>query len=126
MKRLILGITVLSLLLAMGIAVSVLFHIAHRPSSHALSQAAQAAQAEDWATAHASFASAQTRWHRYHPFSAAFADHAPMDEIDSTFAQLAVYAQQEDSRQFAALCARLAELVEAMADSHRLAWWTLL
>jgi hypothetical protein len=49
-----------------------------------------------------------------------------MDEIDSAFAQLTYYIQQENRDQFPALCARLAELVDAMADSHRLTWWTLL
>ena len=126
MKRLFLGITVLALLLAMGIAVSLLFHVAHRPSSQALSQAAQAAHTGDWAAARVAFSAAQDRWQRYHSFSAAFADHAPMDEIDSACAQLTYYIQQENRDQFPALCARLAELVDAMADSHRLTWWTLL
>ena len=126
MKRFVMGIAILTVLLVLGIGVSALFQSAHRPCSHHLTQAAQAAQAGDWGQASASLSQAQKQWQQFHHFTAAFADHAPMEEIDSVFAQLAVYAGQEDGGQFPALCARLAELVEAMAHSHRLAWWTLL
>ena len=54
------------------------------------------------------------------------ADHAPMDEIDSLFAQMEVYAQARDSLHFGSYCARLAELITAVSDAHQLNWWNFL
>ena len=126
MKRLVMGILVLSLLLGIGITVSCLFSRFHRPGGEDLQRAAQAADRGNWTEATAAFSRARARWEDYRYFTAAFADHAPMDEIDGLFARLEFYARQQDGAQFPALCAHLAVLLDAMADSHRLTWWTLL
>lgn len=126
MKRLILGLIVLAALLALGITVSAVFTLAHEPTAELLEDAKEAALDGDWDRAIVLFNKAQNRWKNAWRFTAAFADHSPMDEMDGLFAQLEVFARQKSREQFPALCARLAELAEAMAESHRFCWWMLL
>ena len=64
----------------------------------------------------------QKRWH----LAALVADHSPMDEIDGLFAQMEFFAKTEDLPRLGACCARVAELVEAVADAHTLRWWNVL
>ena len=126
MKRLVIGVSVLSLLLAMGIGVSLVFRNAHTPTADLLEQAGQAATDGDWGKAEALSQQAEQRWDDFRKFTAAFSDHAPMDEIEGLFAQLEVYAQARQQAHFAALCAQLSQLTEAITDSHRFQWWTVL
>lgn len=126
MRRLIIGLTALSLLLAMGIGVALLFGRAHASTAALLEDAADASLTEDWDTATALFLRAKDRWEQYRHVTAAFSDHEPMDEIDGLFARLEQYALQKNSHHFPALCAHLAALAQAIADSQRLRWWTLL
>lgn len=126
MKRLLLGVCILVLLLGMGIGVSVLFQTAHQPISALLEDARDAALEENWDRAIDLAEQAQARWSEYREVSAAFADHAPMDEIEGLFAQLEVYSRQRHGELFPSLCAQLARLTEAMIDSHRFQWWTVL
>jgi hypothetical protein len=49
-----------------------------------------------------------------------------MEEIDSQFAQLNVYAGAGERLSFAAICAQLASALEAMGDAHALNWWNLM
>ncbi len=126
MKRFWIGVGVLCMLLALGGGVAWGMEAIHDPLVTQLQQAQAAAAAEDWATATALSQSALQRWQTWHRFTAAFADHAPMDEIDSLFAELQVYAQARNEDHFAALCAQLAQLAHAMAESHSPNWWNLL
>ena len=126
MKRLWIGIAVLTLLLAMGIVVSLAFRSIHLPTAQLLSQAGQAAMDGDWEQAEGLRQQAQQRWERGRKFSAAFSDHAPMDEIEGLFAQLEIYARARQQTHFSALCAQLSQRTEAITDSHRFQWWTVL
>lgn len=126
MKRFWIGICVLALLLIGGIVVSALFCIAHEPTAQLLQDASKAALEGDWKQANRLCHQAEDRWEDFWQFTASFADHSPMDEIDSLFAQLEILGAQRNAEQFPALCARLSELTEAIADSHRFRWWTLL
>lgn len=126
MKRLGMGIVVLAVLLGLGIGLSCAFAQAHGPSSEYLQQANLACEAGDWDRAADLFVQAQRRWEDHRHFTAAFADHSPMEEIDGLFARLETCLRHKDSARFPMLCAQLAALLEAMADSHRLRWWTLL
>ena len=65
-------------------------------------------------------------WQKSWKAVALVADHSPMDEIDGLFAQMDVFAKAEDRIRLGACCARVAELVEAVADSHKLTWWNFL
>lgn len=126
MKRFWIGICVLVFLLASGIAVSAVFCLAHEPTAQLLQDACEAALEGDWTQATTLCHQAEDRWEAFWRFTAAFADHSPMDEIDSLFAQLEILGMQRNQEQFPALCARISELAEAIADSHRFRWWTLL
>lgn len=126
MKRFIIGICALTLLLAGGIGVSTSFSLVHAPTTELLQQAAQAAIQGEQETALSFSAQAQQRWENFWHFTAAFADHAPMDEIDGLFARLPFLAQQQDLSEYAALCAQLSQMTNALANCHNLRWWTLL
>lgn len=126
MKRLIIGICVLSCLLILGISVSAVFHVAHNPTAQLLQEASESAQGGDWDTALQALHRAKSRWECYWQFTAAFADHSPMDEIDSLFAELEVRGKEKSRESFPALCVKLAALTQALADSHSFRWWTVL
>ena len=126
MKRLQIGIGVLLVLLISGITVSWFMANMHRPLARQLQQAAQAAMAEDWPSALAQAGNARQSWVDRQHLVAAFADHTPMDALEGLFAELEIYAQAREKEHFAATCVQLAQLAEAMADSHSPTWWNLL
>ena len=121
-----LGFGILTVLLALGIWGSVLMDNIHTPISRQLETAAQQALSGDVDTGHATARKAKENWDSHWRFSAAFSDHAPMDEIDGLFAQMESYAHADSARDFAACCSRVAMLVEAVTEAHQLTWWNLL
>ena len=50
----------------------------------------------------------------------------PMDDVDTLFAEMQVYAQAEEIPHFAACCGQLSRLVLAMAQAHSPTWWNFL
>lgn len=126
MRRFWIGIVILTVTLALGITVSALMPGLHKPIEQHLRSAVSAAQEEDWATAEKLTEEAARRWERCRSFTASVADHAPMESIDSGFAQVLAFLQQRDTEEFAAACAFLARSVQAMADSHSIVWWNFL
>lgn len=118
MKRLWIGGGVLAALLALSITAAVMMHRIHAPVADKLEQAASAWQQGDRQTAVLLYEKAERRWKIWRSFTAAFADHDPMDNIDELFARLPVYAQETDSDEFAAVCSALAALERIMAQSH--------
>lgn len=126
MKRFWIGICVLALLLASGFAVTGFMERCHDPISRELEQAAQAALAGDWTAALAAAAAAREHWERCRDFTAAFCDHSVLEEMDGLFAQTEVYAAGRDALSFAATCAYLSRLADAVAQSHLPKWQNLL
>jgi len=126
MKRLWIGILILSVLLASGGLSSWAIAGIHAPIALSLHQAEAAALSQDWPQAEQYSRAAYARWQQHWRFTAAFADHTPMDEVDGLFAELQVYCQCREAQHFAATCAHLAQLTEAMAESHSPSWWNLL
>lgn len=126
MKRLWIGILILSLLLAGGICLHLSLLAVHPPIAQALEQAATAAMQDDWPLALQRYEQAAARWQKYHRFTAAFADHTPMDEVDGLFAQLAILAQKQENPHFSATCRQISTLAYAIGQSHGLSWWNLL
>ncbi len=114
-KRFYLGLGILVFFLALGLFTHVAMDRATQPIATLLEEAARES---DPAKARQAEALWEDRW----AWIALAADHTPMDEIDSLFAQMEVC---EDTA-FAGYCARLTELVEAVADAHRINWWNLL
>ena len=126
MKRFWIGVTLLAVLLVGGLLLRHRMDRVHLETSRLLQQAQTAALQKDWPQAQALAEEARQQWQRYRRFTAAFADHTPMDEIDGLFAELAIFSQEQEMPHFAATCTRLNHLASAMAESHMLHWWNLL
>lgn len=126
MKRLWIGILILSVLLAGSCSITLAMERVHRPIAETLGQAAQKAAENDWDAALSLLDQANGRWEKYHRFTAAFADHTPMDEMDTLLQELEIYSRERENPHFSATCAHLSFLAAAIADSHTISWWNLL
>ena len=120
------GVVLLVLFLALGLLTGWAMQRAQQPVKDTLEQAAYAALAGNMEQGAALAGKAKADWERCRDWTAAVADHAPMEEIDSLFAQMEIYAKTEQKIEFAAYCARLARLVEAIGQAHELTWQNLL
>lgn len=125
-KRFYLGIGILTVFLVLGLVISMAMDSASHPISQQLEQASQEALSGDLDTGISLAQQAKTNWKSAWQGIAMVADHTPMDEIDSLFAQIDALGTAGDAASFGAYCARLAELVEAVSDAHDLTWWNLL
>lgn len=126
MRRFWIGVAALAVLLFVSLWVTDTMEDIHAPIASALEEAGDAAMDGDWPRAEELATDARSRWFRHWRFTAAVADHAPMDEVDGLFAQLPVFAKEEEAVHFAATCAQLAKLVGAMEEAHGTGWWNLL
>ena len=126
MKRAWFALVLLLALLAAGIGITVAMDRIHAPAAALLTEAADAALERNWVRASTGLHLARQRWEDYRDFSAAVADHEPMEEITAWFARLEIYLKQRNTAEFAAGCIYLSELVEAMGEAHGFSWWNLL
>ena len=126
MKRLWIGIGFLIFLLAAGIVISVLFSSLHSPIAQSLQKASEAALSGDWSTASTLTKQAHSSWNALLQFTAAVADHEPLEEMDAAFSVLETYMALGWWGEFAALSAQLAQMAGAMAESQAFLWWNLL
>ena len=125
-QRFWIGIIVLAVLLVLGILTMLLFSRIHHPMAQRLRESAAAAQADDWEKATALAEKARAEWEQYRYLISASADHEPLEQMEYLLDQLEVYAADRHKADFAALCIRLANLAEAMADTQQIRWWNLL
>ena len=125
-QRFWIGIIVLTVILVLGILLTLLFSHIHHPLAQQLREAATAAQADDWEKATALAQTARADWKRYRPIISAAADHEPLEQMEYLLDQLQIYADNRHKADFCALCIRLAALADAMADSQQICWWNLL
>lgn len=126
MKRGWIGLGLLAVMLAGGLLVTWHMGQNHQQIANDLKKAGRCALAENWEDAIDLAEDAFDDWEDDWRFSAAFADHEPMETIDALFAQLDTYRIARDSVSFSAICAELARQVEAMGDAHSLNWRNLL
>lgn len=126
MKRLWIGIALLAGVWIVGLWTSARMEDIHTSISDDLTNAAEAAQREQWEQADELAQKAEESWQDRWNFSAALADHTVLDEIDGFFAQAEVYRESRDGVAYAAICARLSKAIEALQEAHRLTWWNLL
>lgn len=126
MRRFWIGIVLLSVTLALGIAISVMMPRLHEPIEKQLDAAVSAAERGDWAAAQTLMEDAAGRWWRCRCFTAAVADHEPMESIDAGFAQALAFLQLRDAEEFTASVAGLSRAVWAMAKSQSIVWWNFL
>ena len=126
MKRLWIGVIVLVLVLAVGIGITVAFHRLHQPLAAQVEAAGMAALAGNWPQAEENLRTARRDWERIRHFTAAVADHEPLEEMDGLFVRLQVLARLKKVSDFAAECGQLATLARAIAQSQAFTWWNLL
>lgn len=126
MKRSIFGVGMLGFLLVACLLAQNRMAAAHSPTAKLVEKAGQLALAEDWEGAETAFRQAAQRWQDCRSLTASLADHTPMEDVEGLFAQLEIFAEQQETTQFAALCRELAGRVEAMADAHVMSLWNVL
>ena len=120
------GIALLVLLLGLGLGASWVLNSIQQPVIAALETAAEQALSADPEAGIETARQARILWDRNWHGIAAISSHSPMEEIDSLFAQLPVFAGGEHWVDFSACCARLAKMVEAIGEAQSLSWWSLL
>lgn len=125
MKRVLFGAALLAVLFLGGIGAQNRMAAIHGYGANLLEQAGREAQAGDWEAARTLFYRARRSWKDNYNFTAALADHTPMEDVESLYAQLEVFAENRETPHFAALCMETAARLEAMADAHLLAWWNI-
>ena len=126
MNRLWLGLGILVLFLALSLWCGWVMGTFHADLAQQMEEASQTALAGDLEKAVATADRVQQRWQAHWKGTAALADHAPMEEIESLFAQLEAYGQASRAADFAAYSARLSRLLHATGEAHVPVWWNLL
>lgn len=126
MRRLWVGVLLLLVLMGIGIFTAWTMEKTHKPVAQMLEQAAQAAMMKDWEKAERLCNDARTQWEKHWKMTAAVADHEPMEEVDSLFAEIKVYLYSKEDVHFAAVCRNLSRLVEAVGEAHTINWWNLM
>lgn len=124
MRRFGLGIGLLVVLLVISLATGKMMEQIHDPVAKHLEQAVSLAADGAADAAVAAVQMAKEQWERGWKFLAAFADHAPMEEVDDLFN--AVTAYSPDSQEFGAYCRQLIQRTAAVLRSQILSWWNLL
>ncbi len=126
MKRIWLGLGILLVFLGLGLWSSRGMDALHKPLAHHLEQAADEALSGSFSAGKELAQIAKEQWEKQWSAVAVLADHTPMDDIDSQFARLEVYARTENAEAFAALCRQLAQLITATAEAHGFTWRNIL
>lgn len=126
MKRLWLGVALLVLILLLGILLQFGMEALHSRAVENLKAAADAALDGDWDAAQKLSRQAQQDWRSAHGITTAVADHSPMDDVDRLYAELDIYARQQETVHFAATCGQLSRLTEAIMEAQSFSWRNLL
>lgn len=126
MKRSKFGLGLLLMLLILGVLSTWTMLRSTEPITESIRQAGAAGFQEDWPVAESKMREAKHQWEEKFPLCASLTDHEPMENINGLFAQLEVYADSRDARNFAAVCAQLGKDLEAMGEAHSFKWWNVL
>lgn len=122
MKRLWIGIGLLSVLLLLGLLPEFLLVPRQERIARGFSQAAELSCRGQYDRAVNVAGQAAQIWHQQRDLVAAVTDHAPVEQMQLLLLRL---EQAEDPEAFADLCAQLSAAADAIAESHRLNWWSL-
>lgn len=125
MKRSYYGLTMLLVLLIAGIYTTRYMEKCHEDVILRLEQAAEDANRGSWGQAQSGLQQAKAGWEDRWGISAALTDHEPMEQVNNLFAQLEVYAREQDPIGFCAVCAHLQESLYAIGEAHSIVWWNL-
>ena len=126
MKRFQIGIGLLVFFLLAGAYLTWGFGRIHGPLADDMEAASALARENRWQEACAMAEQAAQKWDRWRNLTAAVADHAPLEEMDALFYQLACYKELGWEGAFSCACMELAQMARAMQESQQLTWWTLL
>lgn len=126
MRRIWLGIGILTALLAAGLWAQWEMQALNLPIAQELERASAFALAENWEAAQALAENAVRQWEANRGKTASLADHSPMDEVDLLLAELDVYGVTRETPHFAACCTQLSRMVRAIGQAHVFNWWNVL
>lgn len=124
MKRFILGVGLLAVLFGGSLLVSRKVEALYRPVLEDLTKATELAISGAGDAAKAAAMAAREAWQKNWQFTAAFADHEPMEEVDELFSALSAYLP--DSEDFKACCQQLIQRTGAVIRNQTFSWWNLL
>lgn len=124
--RELLGFVLLTALLLAGLLSAWYLDRQQGAVSGLLEESAWQALSGQWEKARTGAEEARSHWEQRRRVWAVFADHTPMEEIDTQFARLLIHAAAREKGEFAAGCAALARQLEAMGNAHRLSWQNIL
>lgn len=119
MKRLWLGLVLLAAMLSLGIWENIRIPALTEPIAQSLEEAAQAALAGSWETAAKKTDAARQCWLDGWDLLASTTHHGPMEEIDGLLAKAELLLQSRSGADFSACCSRLAEMVRALGEAHK-------
>ncbi len=126
MKQFWMGVGILLVLLALGLGSTLWMGHVHRDLAQDLEEASLAALGEDWALAQNILSQCRIRWQACRGAVAAGASHEPIEQIDSLYAQLALYLDRRDSMGFALCCTTLQYQTQALGEAQAINWRNLL
>lgn len=126
MKHFWYGLGILAVLLALALGVTAVTRAQLPPITEKLEQAAQEARDGRWDQAVDTARQARDNWDRVQKICNALSSHSQSEQMEQLFAQMEVFISMDDRISFAAACAQLAVLCEAMGESQALHWWCLL
>lgn len=118
MSRFRIGVGLLIVLLAVCIFSQIRMSAIQKPIAAEVARAEVYAAQEDWPKAGAAVADARRSWEENRTFVAALADHQPLEDIESLFAMLEAYADQQDETEFRAACQDLNRRILAVKEAH--------
>lgn len=120
MNRVWIGIGILLVLLGLGIWTQRELDGIHEPIAADMTLAAEHARMGNWEQATQALTRAEAAWTANRMFTAALADHQPLEDIESLMARLTAHAAAGDRAEFASLCADIACRVEAISAAQKL------
>lgn len=126
MKRLWIGAGLLAVLLLLGIGSTLAMERIHNPVARQLDSACQAALSGHWQEARILAAGAKGHWESYKEFAACITDHEALEAADAQFARLDVLERIRESAAFAAVCAELSAMFDALADMQDFNLWNMM
>ena len=126
MKRTVVGFFLLIALLGGGVLSGWHQSRYHEGVTVLLEQGARLAMEGKMAAAAETALDARKVWERGWTLAAVLTDNNPLEQVDTGFRRLEVYAQAGDNLSFAVLCAELAGQVQALGDAHGAQWWNFL
>jgi hypothetical protein len=120
------GAVVLVLLLALGVGFTVGVAKQQEMLAKTVEKAQKAALSRDWEKAIPYAREARELWEKTRHFAASFADHAPLEQMDTLFSELEIYGKEVLAVEFASVCSYISNLAKAIGESQSVFWWNLL